>query len=70
MIVSTLIAATVAAAEPVPVPAAAPAATPAAAAEKNMACCDMMAKGEGCCCCKDMDGKAKDAHTDHGEHKN
>ena len=66
MIVSTLIAATVAAQ---PAPAPAPAATPAPAAEKKMACCDKMANGEGCDCCKGMDDKAKDAPADHGEHK-
>ncbi|MCL6740547.1 hypothetical protein LZ518_05300 [Sphingomonas sp. RB56-2] len=33
-------------------PAVAPAAPPAA--EKKMACCEKMAKGEGCSCCKDM----------------
>ena len=64
MIVSTLIAATVAAAEPAP--ASQPAAAPAPA-EKKMACCDKMAKGEGCDCCKDMDKKA--AAPAAGEHK-
>jgi hypothetical protein len=67
MIVTTLVAAAVAAAEPA-VPAQ-PAAAPAPAAEKKMACCDKMAKGEGCDCCKGMDGKAKDGHADHGEHQ-
>jgi hypothetical protein len=67
MIVSTLIAATVAAAEPAPV--VQPAATPAPAAEKKMACCDKMAKGEGCDCCKDMEGKdAAAGHDGHGSH--
>ena len=66
MIVTTLVAATVAAAEPqAPVQ---PAAAPAPVAEKRMACCEKMAKGEGCACCKDMEGKAKDAHSDHGSH--
>jgi hypothetical protein len=37
---------------------AAPAAPPAA--EKKMACCEKMAKGEGCSCCKDM-GKKDEA---------
>jgi hypothetical protein len=59
MIVTTLIAATVAAAEPAP--AAQPAANPVPAADKKMACCDKMAKGEGCSCCKDMAGKPKAA---------
>jgi len=67
MIVTTLVAATVAAAEPAVPPQ--PTAAPAPAAEKKMACCDKMAKGEGCDCCKDMGGKAKDAPADHGEHK-
>ena len=64
MIASTLIAATVAAAQPAPAPQ--PNATTAPVAEKKMACCDKMAKGEGCDCCKDM-GK-KDAAPAHGEH--
>jgi hypothetical protein len=69
MIVTTLIAATVAAAEPAPAPQ--PAAAPAPAAEKKMACCDKMAKGEGCDCCKGMGDHAKsaapapDAHGGH-----
>jgi hypothetical protein len=65
MLVSTLIAATVAAAEPAG-PAVQPAAAPAPAAEKKMACCEKMAKGEGCDCCKDMDKKAAaGAHDGH-----
>ena len=44
-------------------PAAAPAAPPAA--EKKMACCEKMAKGEGCSCCKDM-GKKDGAPKDGG----
>lgn len=40
-------------------PAAAPAPQPAA--EKKMACCEKMAKGEGCSCCKDMGKKESDA---------
>ena len=68
MIVSTLIAATVAAAEPVPAPP--PAAAPAPAADKKMACCDKMAKGEGCDCCKDKGEKATaPADGEHGKHK-
>lgn len=69
MIVTTLVAATVAAAEPAP--ARLPAAVPAPAAEKKMACCEKMTKGEGCDCCKDMDGKSKEAapaHDGHGDH--
>ena len=62
MIISTVIAATVAAAEPAPAPQ--PAATPAPAAAKKMACCEKMKKGEGCDCCKDM----KDAAPAKGEH--
>ena len=66
MIVTTLIAATVAAAEPqAPVQ---PAAAPAPAAEKKMACCEKMAKGEGCECCKDMEHKDKAAAPAYGEH--
>ena len=60
MIVSTLIAASVAAqAAPAPQPTAAP----APPAEKKMACCEKMAKGEGCACCKDM---AREHHGEHG----
>ena len=62
MIVSTVIAATVA--------AAAPQATPAPEAghadhqamqhgKSKMACCEEMAKGEGCSCCKGKDEAAK-----------
>ena len=61
MIVSTLIAASVAT-QPAPTPQEI-AAAPAPAAEKKMACCEKMAKGEGCACCKDM---AKDGHGEHG----
>ena len=56
MIVSTLIAASVAS-QPAPAPKSM--ATPAPVAEKKMACCEKMAKGEGCACCKDM---AEDNH--------
>jgi hypothetical protein len=59
MIVSTLVAASVAAQ---PAPAPKPMAAPAPTAEKKMACCEKMAKGEGCACCKDM---AKDSHGEH-----
>jgi hypothetical protein len=68
MIVSTLIAATVAAAEPAPALAPQPVAGQAPAADKKMACCDKMAKGEGCCC-KGMDDRAKTAAEGHGEHR-
>lgn len=61
MIVSTLVAATIAAAQPAPPPQ--PMAAPAPAGEKKMACCEKMAKGEGCGCCKDM---AKDGHGERG----
>jgi hypothetical protein len=64
MIVTTLVAATVAAAEPAPAPQ--PMAVPAPAAEKKMACCDKMKAGEGCDCCKDME--KKDAAHGAGEH--
>lgn len=60
MIVLTLVAAGVAAQ---PAPAPEPKAAPTPAAEKKMACCDKMAKGEGCACCKGMD---KDDHGKHG----
>ena len=62
MIVSTLIAVTVAAAEPPAAPK--PAAVPAA--EKKMACCEKMKNGEGCDCCKGM--KAKTVAPADGEH--
>ena len=68
MILSTLIAASVAAqAAPAPEPSNAP----APAAEKKMACCEKMAKGEGCCCCKNMaeKGAAKDSEN-HAGHDN
>ena len=69
MIVSTLIAATVATAEPTPQPL--PTAAPAPAAEKKMACCEKMAKGEGCDCCKGMDQKSEvaPAHGEQGSHQ-
>ena len=44
-------------------PAAAPASPPAAA--KKMACCEKMAKGESCSCCKDI-GKTDAAAKDGG----
>lgn len=66
MIISTLIAASVAA-QPAPTPEAKSA--PAPAAEKKMACCEMMAKGEGCCCCKGMSAQSpdKDGAKDGGD---
>jgi hypothetical protein len=71
MIVSTLIAATVAATQPAPAPQ--PTAAPAPAAEKKMACCEKMAKGEGCECCKDMKHVDKaapvDSHDQHSGHQ-
>ncbi len=73
MIVTTLIAATVAAAEP---QAAPPAPVPPHADHKaggqvgkKMACCENMAKGEGCACCKDMASAGKSDHESHGDHK-
>jgi hypothetical protein len=60
MIVSTLIAASVASQ---PAPAPKPKATLVPTAEKKMACCEKMAKGEGCACCKDM---AENGHGEHG----
>jgi hypothetical protein len=65
MIVTTLVAATVAAAEPAPAPQ--PMAVPAPAAEKKMACCDKMKAGEGCDCCKDMEKQG--AAPEAGEHQ-
>ena len=59
MIVSTLIAASVATQ---PAPAPKPIAAPSPSSEKKMACCENMAKGEGCACCKVM---AKDGHGEH-----
>lgn len=60
MIVSTLIAATVAAQQPAT--SQQPVAAPAPASEKKMACCEKMAKGEGCDCCKGMDHKGRGEH--------
>ena len=56
LIIATL--ALAASQSPSTTPAVAPAAPPAA--EKKMACCEKMAKGEGCSCCKDM-GKKDEA---------
>ena len=50
---------------PATTPAVAPAPQPAA--EKKMACCEKMAKGEGCSCCKDM--AQKDAAAKEGAHQ-
>lgn len=69
MIVSTLMAAAVAAQ---PTPAQEPAAVTVPAAEKKMACCEAMAKGEGCACCKDMGKQGEHPepmnHGDAGTH--
>lgn len=51
MIIFTLIAANVAA-QAAPAPEAKGSTSPSA--EKRMVCCASMAKGEGCCCCKNM----------------
>jgi hypothetical protein len=59
MIISTLLAATIAAQA---APASVPSVTPAPSAEKKMACCEKTEKGAGCCCCKDM---GKDQHAGH-----
>lgn len=66
MIISTLVAAAVAAQ---PAPAPQPTAAPMPSAEKKMACCEKMAKGDGCACCKGMakDGDGSPA-TDHSKH--
>ncbi len=65
MILSTLIAASVAA-QAAPAPESSNA--PAPAAEKKMACCEKMAKGEGCCCCKDMAEKGAPKEADSTGH--
>ena len=57
MIISTLIAASVAA-QVAPAPEAKGSTTPSA--EKKMACCESMAKGEGCCCCKGVGAETAD----------
>jgi hypothetical protein len=60
VILSAMIAASVAAqSAPAPVLKS----SPAPAAEKKIACCEMMAMGQPCCCCKDMSGESlsKDA---------
>ena len=63
MIVTTLIAATVAAQTAPPV---LPATAVAPAAEKEMACCEKMAKGDSCDCCKGNDGNAGQGMKDGG----
>ena len=60
MIVLTLVAASVASQ---PAPAPTPMAAPTPTAEKKMACCEKMAKGEGCACCNAM---ARNGHGEHG----
>jgi hypothetical protein len=70
MIVSSLVAASIAATQPAPAPQ--PLAIPTPAAEKKMACCEKMAKDEGCECCKGMNhedkaaaGGNQDGHAGH-----
>lgn len=63
MIVSTLLAASLAA-QPAAVPAAG--AKEAPVAERKMACCENMAKGEACCCCKGK--KAEGSDKEHAGH--
>ncbi len=63
MILSTIIAASIATQS---APAPESKSSPAPMAEKKMACCEMMAKGQGCCCCNDM---ATESPTKHGEHQ-
>jgi len=66
MIVSTVIATTVAAAQPQAAPS-----QPASPDQghgamqhgEKMACCEQMAAGEGCCCCKGEGGKAAKADS-------
>lgn len=71
MIVLSLIAASAAASQPAAAPQ--PTATPAPTAEKKMACCENMAKGEGCECCKGMKHEDKaapggnEAHAGHDQ---
>lgn len=57
MMLTALIAASVAAQS---APAPELKSSPAPSAEKKMACCETMAKGKGCCCCKDMDAQTPD----------
>lgn len=52
MIASTFVAISIAAQRP---PAQDAKVAPEPTAEKKMACCEKMAKGEGCCCCKGKD---------------
>lgn len=64
MIISTLFAASVAA-QAAPAREAKGSTTPSA--EEKMACCASMAKGEGCCCCKDMRAETADKDVEgHG----
>jgi hypothetical protein len=65
MILSTLIAAAVAS-QSAPAPQSASA--PAPATEKKMACCEKMAKGDGCECCKGMADGGHEGHdmSKHG----
>ena len=72
MIISTLIAASAAAAQPQATPQPAPHADHKAMQhnETQMACCEKMAKRDGCDCCKGMDGKAAGPAKDgHGAHQ-
>ena len=68
MFISTLIAASAAAAQPQSTPPAQPHADHSTMehGEKKMACCEKMAKGEGCDCCKDMAGKKAGTADGHG----
>ena len=71
MIASTLIASAVAAAQPQAAPPApAPHADHAAMdhGDKKMACCEKMAKGEGCACCKDKTAEAPKAEGHNHDH--
>lgn len=69
MIASTLIAISIAAQTP---PTQDAKVAPEAATEKKMACCEQMAKGEGCCCCKGMDAKkhGKEEASHSSDHAN
>ena len=75
MIVSTVIAATVAAANPQaaePVKDAHAGHQAMQHGDKTMACCEEMAKGDGCSCCKGKDDKAHSGaaqgHEGHAGH--
>jgi len=62
MILSTLLATSLAA-QPAPAPVPGAQETPAA---QKKACCENMATGKGCCCCKSKEAKSSDKeHAGH-----